>query len=84
MYKNKKIFLIIKYRGYNVKEKTKGQFDNYKTFELKDGTKFCYVDEKDLNFTGVRLRKVINCLKDSNPLIKKKLRRYQLKKDFLL
>jgi peptide deformylase len=30
--------------------------------------------KRTLNFTGVRLRKVINCLKDSNPLIKKKLR----------
>ena len=25
------------------KKKTKGQFDNYKTFELKDGTKFLAV-----------------------------------------
>ena len=29
------------------KKKTKGQFDNYKTFELKDGTKFLARDEKD-------------------------------------
>ncbi len=29
------------------KKKSKGQFENYKTFELKDGTKFLAKDEKD-------------------------------------
>ena len=29
------------------KKKTKGQFDHYKTFTLKDGTKFLARDEHD-------------------------------------
>ena len=29
------------------KKKSKGQFDNYKTFTLKDGTKFLARDEHD-------------------------------------
>ena len=29
------------------KKKNKGQFDNYKTFTLKDGTKFLARDEHD-------------------------------------
>ena len=29
------------------KKKSKGQFDNYKTFTLKDGTKFLARDEDD-------------------------------------
>jgi peptide deformylase len=30
--------------------------------------------KRTLNFTGVRLRKVINCFKDNNPIINKKLK----------
>ena len=37
----------------NVKKKTKGQWKDYKTFTLKDGTKF-FSDEKDGNFTEKR------------------------------
>ena len=37
------------------KKKSKGQFDNYKTFTLKDGTKFLARDEHDANLYRERV-----------------------------
>ena len=45
-YRNKKIFLITTYRGYMSKKK-KSQWAKYKTFTLKDGTKFKALNESD-------------------------------------
>ena len=45
--KNNKIFLIIKYEVIMSKKKKKGQFDHYKTFTLKDGTKFKALNKSD-------------------------------------
>jgi|TARA_B100000073_G_scaffold253487_1_gene213540 hypothetical protein len=37
------------------KKKSKGQFASYKTFELKDGTKFLARDDKDAELYRIKV-----------------------------
>ena len=46
-------------------KKSKGQWKDYKTFTLKDGTKFLARDEHDANLYGDSVKRLIHKLKSN-------------------